>query len=313
MSQFQTEYTGNPTDLLAPLSASPIVETGPVVIPAVKQTQPALPALDELLILASEVLPAQSYGELPQRIQLPVDTPAGVSPGLAGRGAHVREGLRNAIGQYIRTEADLQWCLRVLAAHAVNSMLGNRHRALINQESTKAQAAKQYDTSAVLAAIQGEAVALEAAKQLSASEFELIIQHVRDGHVRIAQNLAGADVDVAALAAGHGKDWRALASEWADKTSGRGTATFSVKTGAAGNVSGASDAGTVSYLLDVLPADGWVLSQWNDGAWTPVQASPSATERAGAARAAVSATRRQSAKPVLPIRGVFPDELVGFA
>lgn len=310
MSQLQIESL---SDLLAPLSASPVVVAGSAVTPVAKQKQPALPELAELLSLAAEVLPAQEYDELPKRIELPVAAPAGVSPGLAARGAHVREGLRNAIGQYIRTEEDLRWCLRVLAAHSLNSMIGNHHRRLLEQDSAKAQAAEQYDTAEIIAAIKGEAVALEASKALLSAEFEMVMQHVRDGHIRIAQNLAGSDIDVPALAAGHGKDWRALAAEWAGKVGARSTATFSVPTGARAAVSGDAAAGSVSYLIEVQPGEGWVLSQWNDGAWTPVQASADATDRAGATRAAVSAIRRSAAKPVLPILGVFRDELGRFA
>ncbi|MDF3867844.1 hypothetical protein P3W53_25490 [Pseudomonas denitrificans (nom. rej.)] len=311
-NQSQTEYAGSLSDLLAPLGDAPAVEKAPAKASAAP-VPAVLPELDELLGCIAEVVPAQSYGVLPKRVQIPAGAPENLSGLLRSNGHGVSEALRNALGQYIRTEADLRWCLRVLAAHALNIAIGNRHRTLIEQETSKARTAKQYDTSEVVAAAMGEAVALEASKMLSPAEFELVMQHVRDGHVRIAQNLAGADIDIPALAAGHGKDWRALASEWAEKVGARSTATFSVPTGARAAVSGDAAAGSVSYVLEVQPGEGWVLSQWNDSVWTPVQASADATDRAGAARAAVSATRRSAAKPVLPILGVFRDELGRFA
>ncbi|MBB3273442.1 hypothetical protein FHW75_004653 [Pseudomonas sp. OG7] len=291
-------------DLLAPLALD---ESGLDETPALPITAPlaptvVLPDLDTLLAQADSIAGIDSTAALPARQYRVGGVPAdeSVSGLLRSNGGRLSRALYDAVGEHIKTADDLRYSLRVFAAHAVDSLIGNRFRNLMTQERLAAEEAHTEWQGNVLTAVQGEVAAIQAAGQLTGEEFKFLLELVDSNRCGMAQNLAGDKVDVSALAKGRGTDWRALADAWAGACRTRGAVTFEA---------GKNAAGWCSYSLDVQPDEGWVLSVYVDQQWLPIQASEKGKARAIAARAHVMLTRSEAAKPAPYTGVVFADEL----
>jgi hypothetical protein len=289
-------------DLLAPIATGSI-ESTPTPAP-ITATVPTLPSLEALLAQAAQVPEIDRLVDLPARAQPPGAVPddENVSHPYRAKGTGISEGLRLAIGDRIKTVADLDYGLRVFAAHALRSLIGARYAELRSRE---AEVITGTDTGAqekVRRAALGEVAAVQASAHLSAAEFKYLLELVDTDRSGMAQNLAGPDVDVKALAAGRGLDWRSLATEWAASARARATVTFeAVKT----------DAGWYSYNIEVQPGAGWVLSVHSDSTWIPLEASAPAMARAIAERNRVMGVRAQAAKGAPYLGAAFPDTLRG--
>lgn len=297
-------------ELLAPLLQSQGQDPAPAMSEALPPrhvgTVIAVPSLDDLMAQADAVVLAQNSADLPARTPRVTAVPAGeqVSPSLRGNGGRLSDALRQVVGENIKTADDLRYMLRVLASHAVNSLIGNRYSYLTEQERATARTAHDDWNTSVLAAVRGEVAAAQAAEHLTPEEFTFLLELIDSNRRGMAQNLAGADVDVAALAEGRGLDWRALAESWTEACASGGSVTFEA---------GKNAAGWCSYALDVAPQAGWVLSVYVDQAWVPIEASPAGLERARAARQQVLLERSQAAKPAPYLGTVFADKLLGAA
>lgn len=313
-------------DLLAPIAEKaahgPLSEihTGYAVpsTESTESTEPAavsIPALDELLALAESVQTAQSTSDLPDLPVEPRAVPADedVSYRLRHNGTELSELLRKAAGiaghsgsadgraGYMQSVQDIQYACRVFAAHAVRAFILNKRRDLYAAEQAAAEAIHKDWQDRVLAAVTGEVAAYRAGEGLNKEEFQHLLGYVDTGMLNIAQRLAGPDVDVQALAAGRGSDWRALALEWSAAAKTYGHVTFSD-----GNRCAATKP-PVSYGLRVLPAVGWILSVWTDNGWYPIQSSPEAREQAVAEREYARAGMKHQ-----PFAGVvFADDFAG--
>lgn len=299
-------------DLMMPLTFDDAVPAAPVTLaPAVTNVLhfgavQELPDLETLLATAEAVALAGAVADLPSRAPAMQGVPASenVSSNLRSNGARLSESLRLAVrageGEPIKTVDDLRYALRVFAAHALNSLIGNRWDVLAAAERTVAEAGHAEWQGRVLTAMQGEVAATKAAQHLTAAEFKFVLELVDSDRAGMAQNLAGADVDVPALAAGRSQDWRALADEWAGACASRGAVTLEA---------GKDAAGWSSYSLTVQPGEGWVLSVYADQQWIPLEASADGVARAVAARTDVMLTRSLAAKPAPYLGAVFADKL----
>ncbi|WP_059003069.1 hypothetical protein [Pseudomonas syringae] len=265
-----------------------------------------LPDLAELLAKADAVVAAESVADLPSRAPRIVGVPASenVSSNLRANGAQLSDALRLAVragvAEPIKTPDDLRYALRVFAAHALNSLIGNRWDMLAERERVAAVSSHDAWKDRVLSALQGEVAAIKAAEHLTDAEFKFVLELVNSDRAGMAQNLAGPKVDVPALVAGRSLNWRALADEWAEACGSRGNVTLDT---------GKDAAGWASYSLTVEPRAGWVLSVYVDQQWVPLEASAAGTERALADREQVMLQRSQAAKPAPYLGAVFPDKL----
>lgn len=299
-------------DLLAPLSFDDAAPAAPAILaPAVTSgthfgAAQELPDLDELLAKADAIASAEFVADLPSRAPRIVGVPASenVSSNLRSNGAQLSEALRLAVragvGEPIKTPEDLRYALRVFAAHALNSLIGNRWDVLAERERTAAVSTHDAWKGRVLSAMQGEVAAIKAAEHLTDTEFKFLLELVDSDRAGMAQNLAGPKVDVPALVAGRSQDWRALADAWAEACTSRGSITLET---------GKDAAGWCSYSLTVQPGAGWVLSIHTDQQWIPLEASAAGTARAVAARTEVMLIRSQAAKPAPYLGAVFTDKL----
>ncbi|EFW81305.1 hypothetical protein [Pseudomonas savastanoi] len=265
-----------------------------------------LPDLADLLAKADAVVATESVADLPARAPRIVGVPASenVSGHMRSNGAQLSDALRLAVragvGEPIKTPDDLRYALRVFAAHALNSLIGNRWDVLAERERTAAVSAHDTWKDRVLSALQGEVAAIKAAEHLTDAEFKFVLELVDSDRSGMAQNLAGPKVDVPALAAGRAQNWRALADAWAESCISSGNVTLDT---------GKDAAGWASYSLAVEPSAGWVLSVYVDQQWVPLEASAAGTERALADREQVMLQRSQAAKPAPYLGAVFPDKL----
>ncbi|KPX40711.1 Uncharacterized protein ALO68_04232 [Pseudomonas syringae pv. helianthi] len=265
-----------------------------------------LPDLADLLSKADAVVAAESVADLPARAPRIVGVPASenVSGHMRSNGAQLSDALRLAVragvGEPIKTPDDLRYALRVFAAHALNSLIGNRWDVLAERERVAAGSAHDVWKDRVLSALQGEVAAIKAAEHLTDAEFKFVLELVDSDRAGMAQNLAGPKVDVPGLVAGRSLNWRALADDWAEACGSRGNVTLDT---------GKDAAGWASYSLAVEPSAGWVLSVYVDQQWIPLEASAAGTERALADREQVMLQRSQAAKPAPYLGSVFPDKL----
>lgn len=291
-------------ELLAPISLSDAAPTKPSPTSEVRNFDSSyqVPILVDLLRKADEVAAAQTTAELPRTPPRPTSVPAGenVSQILRGNGARLSEALRQAVGEHIKTADDLRYALRVFAAHSVSSLISNRRNLLSRQEYEASAFVHEEWQQRILKAVKGEVAAVQAAKHLSAEEFTFMLELVDSNRAGMAQNLAGPDVDVSAVAAGRGMDWRELAHDWATACKSRGSVTFET---------GKTVTGWTSYSIEVQPEGAWILSVYVDQQWIPVEASEAGAAQALAARKQVMLARSASALPRPYLGNVFPDKL----
>jgi hypothetical protein len=292
-------------DLLAPITTDALPTEQPV--PSFAITAPAtvrVPALDTLRAQAASLEAATSTADLPPRTLIDGAIQQGeqVSYLLRTKGTVLSEGLRRAVGESIRSADDLEYALRVFAAHAVNALIGNRYADLLRVESEAAVSSHTDWQDRVRAAALGEVAAVQASAHLSAAEFKHLLELVDTDRCGMAQNLVGPDVDVKALAAGRGLNWRDLATSWANAAGSRATVTFEAAK---------TEAGWHSYNIEVQPGAGWVLSVHSDSTWFPIEASAPAMARAVAERNRVMGIRAMAAKGAPYLGVAFPDALRG--
>ncbi|VVP75490.1 hypothetical protein PS918_01795 [Pseudomonas fluorescens] len=292
--------------LLAPLSIGDVEPAEALPMFPVQAPAPVapLPSLEELLAEAESVFTAETAQDLYRRTL----TVGGVHPSetvstkLAGNGQKLSDALRNVVGETLKTPDDLRYAMRVFAAHAVNSLIGNRRDELMIREAEAAKAVHNEWEQKVLVAARGEVAAIQASGKLSAEEFEFLLELVDGNKAGMAQNLAGPDVDVPALVAGRGTDWRSIANSWAGACKSRGAVTFEA---------GADAAGPRSFCIEVQPEAGWVLMTHVDQQWIPIEASADGTARAISTREQAMLVRSLSAKPAPYFGVVFADKLRG--
>lgn len=293
-------------DLMMPIHASalPLEQNPSGIGSTVMQfdSSAEVPGLDELLARAEAVEAVKSTSELPRPAPSPMGVPANenVSPLLRQHGTRLSDSIREVVAENIKTADDLRYALRVFAAHAVNSLRLNRHGVLAQREYERGDNVHLNWQKRISTAVIGEVAAIQAGKHLSPEEFQYLLELVDSNRSGMAQNLAGPDVDVSAMAAGRGTDWRALADEWAEACSSRGTVTFEA---------GKKTTDWTSYNIEVQPGAGWVLSVYAESHWVPIESSPAGIERAVASRKQVMLARSQSALPFPYLGSVFRDAL----
>lgn len=261
-----------------------------------------VPALSELLAQARTVQGAAVVADLPRRTARITGVPAGetVSPLLRANGGRLSEALRASAGEHIKSVDDLEYALRVFAAHALHSLIGNRFRELALRERTAAETIHTDWQDRLRVAGVGELAAIDAAEHLSSEEFQFLLELVDSNRCGMAQNLAGIAVNVPALVAGRGTDWRVIADEWAGACKSRGTVTFEGP--------GTATAGS-SYSVEVQPGQGWVLSKYVGQSWVPVEACAIGQERAIEDRRRIARECAHAARPAPVIVGGFTDKL----
>lgn len=291
------------SDLLAPIGAAPVLAMSSGVgtrAPNVVR----VPSLDDTRAAVARVSAAKTLEDLPPRTDCVGGVPLTetVTPRLRANGTRLSDQLRQAVDGNIHSAADLEYALRVFASHALRSLALDRHRDLASQARAAAAQVNTDRQDAIRQAVLGEVAAIKARRRLTSGEFQYLLELIDADRCTMAQNLVGPDVDVAALAAGRGTDWRTLCADWADVCTTRGVVTFDADRDAAGSV---------SYLIEVRPGEGWTLCLFVDQAWIPVEASDLGKARALADRQHVMACRAEAAKPAPALRKVFPDALAG--
>ncbi|AZD19681.1 TonB-dependent receptor [Pseudomonas chlororaphis subsp. aurantiaca] len=295
-------------DLMAPLTfdgAAPVPSPVLAPVPAERFSGvPEVPALESLLAQARKVQDISVAADLPARTARISGVPAGetVSPIMRTTGGRLSEALRTAAGEHIKSADDLEYALRVFAAHALNSLLLNRRSDLAFRERTAAETIHTDWQDRLRVAAVGELAAIDAAQHLSSEEFQFLLELVDTGRAGMAQNLAGPAVNVSALVAGRTQDWRVIAGEWADACQSRGTVAFEGP--------GTATAGC-SYNVEVQPGLGWVLSKYVGQSWVPVEACSAGQDRAVAERRRIARDCASAARPAPVIGAGFADKLRG--
>lgn len=297
-------------DLLAPVGFDNAAEPTPLPLPReLAQYQPkAMPTLAELDAAATAIMQTEDTSSI-VRLEWPAGIPAceDVSHKLRHHGTQLRSGLEALLAEKVQSAGDVLYLQRLISSVAVQALGTFQFGVLLEREAKAAEAKTSGLGEGVRAALEGTVAAVEAGAHLTPEELAFVIEHVAAGRLNIAQNLAGPLVNVPAMAKGQGKDWKALAEEWASKAEVVENITFT-----AGDELGTGPGQKikVSWSITVAPGAGWVLSRFYDGMWFPVQASAEALDRASAARADVQAQRSKAAK-FTPGMGsaVFADEL----
>lgn len=298
------------SDLLAPITGENAADPTPLPVPAaVLALQPkAMPSLAELDAAAAAIMLTEDTSSI-VRLEWPIGIPASedVSHKLRHHGTQLRSGLEALLSEKVQSAGDVLYLQRLISSVAVQALGTFQFGVLLEREAE----AKKVKTSGlgegVRAALEGTVAAVEAGAHLTPEELAYVVEHVAAGRLNIAQNLAGPLVDVQAMAKGQGKDWRALANDWAEKAEVLENITFT-----AGNEAGTSPGQhiKVSWSITVRPGAGWVLSRFFDGVWFPVQASAEALDYARALRADVQAQRSRAAKHTPSMHtSVFADDL----
>jgi len=296
-------------DLLAPigtgdtavdsmLSAAPARALKAVPV----QPAPPVPELAYLLAQAQAVLDCTLSSELPPRVVYAVGISAEepVSYHFRAKGGELSEDLRKAVGGNIKTVQDIEYAVRLFAAHALSVLHLNQYSELSMRERSAAAEVHTVWQDRLKVAAVGELAAIDASNSLSAAEFKFLLELVDTDRAGMAQNLAGPGVNVPALVAGRGKDWRAIADAWAGECKSRGTVSFEgVGTATAG----------CSYNLEVQPGDGWVLSQYIGQIWVPVEACVAGQERAIEDRRRIARDCAREGRPVPRVVGGVADKL----
>lgn len=295
-------------DLLAPIgSGDTVVDSMLSVAPAralkAVSAQPApVPELVYLLAQAQAVLDCTLSSELPPRVIYNASIPNAepVSYHFRAKGGELSEDLRKAVGGNIKTVQDIEYAVRLFAAHALSVLHLNQHRELSMRERAAADEVHKNWQGRLKVAAVGELAAIDASGSLSAAEFKFLLELVDTDRSGMAQNLAGPGVNVPALVAGRGKDWRTIADAWAGECKSRGTVSFEgVGTATAG----------CSYNLEVQPGDGWVLSQYIGQIWVPVEACIAGQERAIEGRRRIARDCAREGRPIPRVAGGFADKL----
>lgn len=296
-------------DLLAPIgSGDTAVDSMLSVAPAralkavSAQPAPPVPELAYLLAQAQAVLDCTLSSELPPRVVYAagISSEEPVSYHFRAKGGELSEDLRKAVGGNIKTVQDIEYAVRLFAAHALSVLHLNQHRELSMRERAAADEVHKNWQGRLKVAAVGELAAIDASGSLSAAEFKFLLELVDTDRSGMAQNLAGPGVNVPALVAGRGKDWRAIADAWAGECKSRGTVSFEgVGTATAG----------CSYNLEVQPGDGWVLSQYIGQIWVPVEACVAGQERAIEGRRRIARDCAREGRPVPRVAGGFADKL----
>lgn len=201
----------------------------------------------------------------------------------------------------LQTPNDLDDLLGVIAAELVNKMNNQKRYNIQQAERNRLQALADTAASDYKVIADGFIQQYLLRKRFSEPEVQELLQMVADNKLGFVRGIVGSGIDVQAVHASIGTDWKAAANEWANTTTQAGSCSFS--TGATDNVDG------TSFILQVRPAGKWILSAWADGSWYPLQASSAAVPDALADRAVIDSTREAQTKP-RPITGdIFMDEL----
>lgn len=291
-------------DLMAPITAgdAAVEAVALTIVPSASPVAPPVPALADLLAQAQAVLDCTVSAELPSRVLyaagISADEP--VSYHFRTKGGQMSEDLRKAAGDDIKTVQDIEYAVRVFAAHALHKLQLNRYVELSMRERTAADEVHAAWQNRLQVAAVGELAAISAAGSLSAAEFKFLLELVDTDRAGMAQNLAGPSVDVAALVAGRGKDWRAIANAWAGACKSRGAVSFEGR--------GTATLGC-SYNVEVQPGRGWVLSKYVGQGWVPVEACAAGQERAIEDRRRIARDCAHEARPVPVVTGGFADKL----
>lgn len=295
-------------DLLAPITGDAAVDSMLSAAPAralravPAQPAPPVPEMAYLLAQAQAVLDCTLSSELPPRViyNASISVDETVSYGLRAKGGELSEDLRKAVGGNIKTVQDIEYAVRLFAAHALSVLHLNQYRELSMRERAAAdEVHKNWQDRLKVAAV-GELAAISAAGSLSAAEFKFLLELVDTDRAGMAQNLAGPSVDVAALVAGRGKGWRAIADAWAGACKSRGAVSFEGR--------GTATLGC-SYNVEVQPGRGWVLSKYVGQGWVPVEACAAGQERAIEDRRRIARDCAHEARPVPVVTGGFADKL----
>ena len=304
-AQLATLASLSDADLMAPLTfdgAAPEAPAPAQITVASSFGVVEVPALEALLAQARKVQDISVAADLPARTARVTGVSAGetVSPIMRATGGRLSEALRTTAGEHIKSADDLEYALRVFAAHALNSLLLNRRSDLALRERTAAEAIHTDWQDRLRVAAVGELAAIDAGQHLSSEEFQFLLELVDTGRARMAQNLAGPAVNVPALVAGRTQDWRVIAGEWADACQSRGTVAFEGP--------GTATAGC-SYNIEVQPGLGWVLSKYVGQTWVPVEACSAGQDRAVAERRRIARDCAHAARPAPVIGAGFADKL----
>ena len=292
-------------DLMAPITAgdAAVEAVALTIVPSASPVAPPVPALADLLAQAQAVLDCTVSSALPSRVLYAAGISAGepVSYHFRTKGGQMSEDLRKAAGDDIKTVQDIEYAVRVFAAHALHKLQLNRYVELSMRERTAAaEVHKDWQSRLQVAAV-GELAAIDASKSLSAAEFKFLLELVDTDRAGMTQNLAGPGVNVPALVAGRGKDWRAIADAWAGACKSRGTVTFE---GHGTATTGAS------YNVEVQPGRGWVLSKYVGQIWMPVEACTAGQDRAIEDRRRIARECSQAARLAPAVTGGgFADKL----
>lgn len=304
-AQLATLASLSDADLMAPLTFDGATPETPAPAPIAAERfggVPEVPALDALLAQADAIALAGTITDLPPRSLRVTGVPAGesVSGSLRGNGGKLSNALRQVVGDHIKTPDDLRYALRVFAAHAVNSLIGNRFRDLLGRSRVAAETTHTDWQDRLRVAAVGELAAIDAAEHLSSEEFQFLLELVDSNRAGMAQNLAGPAVNVAALVAGRTQEWRVIADEWAGACQSRGIVTF--------EGTGTATVGC-SYNVEVQPGLGWVLSKYVGQTWVPIEACAIGQNRAVEERRRIARECAHAARSAPVIVGGFADKL----
>ncbi|CAI1721496.1 Uncharacterised protein [Serratia grimesii] len=203
----------------------------------------------------------------------------------------------------VQSLADIDSLLGIIGSELVNRMCRDKRERIQNAERERQNAVTKKIAADYKVVADGYMQLHQLKKKFSATEVQALLDMVTDGKPQFAEQMADG-IDLQAVHAALGADYRTAADAWAKQAQAPGACTFSLPLDAVVNTPEGS-----SFNMAVQPGGKWILNVWTDSGWYPIQASLAAREAALQQREQINRVRNLQARGK-PITGeVFADEL----
>ncbi|QHA88193.1 hypothetical protein [Serratia rhizosphaerae] len=207
----------------------------------------------------------------------------------------------------VHSPADIDDLLGMLTAELVNKYNHAKRDGIQTAEHQRRTAAAAKLAADYQVVANGHIQRHLLNKKFSGAEAQELLNMVADGKTQFARQMAGDGIDIPAIHAALGTDYRTAADAWAEQATASGHCSFSYTP--LENPEAPVSASGTSFNMSVQPGGKWILSVWTDSGWYPVQASPAARAAALQERAEIDRMRNIQARMKPYIGEVFADEL----
>ncbi|MBJ2067970.1 hypothetical protein [Serratia odorifera] len=207
----------------------------------------------------------------------------------------------------VQSLADLDDLLGMIGAELVNKLNHAKRDGMHTAEQQRRTAAAAKLAADYQVVADGHIQRHLLSEKFSGAEAQELLNMVAEGKTQFARQMAGDGIDIPAIHAALGTDYRTTADAWAGQTTASGHCVFSYKP--TDNPEASASVTGTSFNMAVQPGGKWILSVWMDSDWYPIQASPAARAAALQERAEIDRMRNIQACMKPYIGEVFADEL----